>query len=176
MKKRKQRYWIYFLIVIAIASCISYEKTYKSSRYLKIAPHWTLEDLNGESHASSEFRDKVLLINFWETRCIPCKTEIPLLLELKKKFSDKEFQIIGIALEDSDPGIIHAFAQGFNITDPILIGNADVVAMFGDFKEIPTSFLIDKKGNIIKYFKGPIPTDIIETEIKNLITTHENKN
>ena len=78
------------------------------------APDFTLKDLNDNDVSLGDFKEKVILINFWATWCPPCKEEIPSLNQLYEKYKDKDFVLISISTDDSKKDIV-TFAEKYNI-------------------------------------------------------------
>jgi thiol-disulfide isomerase/thioredoxin len=70
----------------------------------KPAPDWQLSDVNGKPVKLSDFKGKVILLNFWATWCPPCRAEIPGFVALQTKYADKGFSVIGVSLDLQDPG------------------------------------------------------------------------
>ena len=118
------------------------------------APAFTLEDLDGNSVSLQDYKGKVLLINFWATWCPPCKDEIPSLNQLHKKYSGKDFAVIGISTDDKKKAIVKFIKK--HKVDFIIPHDKDGKIM-REYKvfSLPTSFLIDKQGNIVEKFLGP---------------------
>jgi peroxiredoxin len=134
---------------------------------LDTAPAFTLTDLSGKSVSLSDFKGKVLILDFWATWCPPCKKEIPDFIELQKQYGSQGVQIVGIALDQPDK--VKAFVQQNGINYPVLMGNEAITVKYGGIDGIPTTFVIDKKGKIINRFEGYRPRNVFEGEIKNLL-------
>ena len=131
-------------------------------------PKLTLKDLNGNDVSLSDYKGKVVLVNFWATWCEACRAEIPWLIEMQKKYADKGFVILGIALDDEGQRVVAPFVakERFDVNgheEPmdykILIGNDDAADKFGGLFGYPTSILISKDGKQIKRITGVISPD-----------------
>lgn len=125
------------------------------------APDFSLKDLTGRTVKLSDYKGKVVLINFWATWCPPCKVEIPDLVKVYDTYKKKGFVILAISLDD-DPGkVVPPFVVDFkkdkkvSINYPMLVGDEAVNDAFGGIRGIPTTFLIDRKGVIRKKYIGP---------------------
>jgi thiol-disulfide isomerase/thioredoxin len=128
-------------------------------------PSFTLLSIDGTTINSEQFKGKVLLIDFWATWCPPCREAIPHLIELKKEYKDKDFDIIGISLDGSDKiDKVKKFASDIGINYIVCMGTESVENDFGGIPAIPTIFLIDKNGNIINKWIG------FEQNVANKIT------
>ena len=143
------------------------------------APDFTLVSLEGDWVTLSNLRGKVILLNFWATWCYPCKMEIPDLNKLQEKYQDKGFKVIGITLTSGSPENISKFAenQGMNykvLTD--IMGNETeiVTNMYGQaigspITGVPTSFIIDRDGYIVKTYIGPRSERIFYNDLKHYL-------
>lgn len=121
------------------------------------APDFSWTDESGKKVTFSEFsKDNVVLINFWATWCGPCKRELPDLIALHEEYKGKDVKIIGISVDrDADVlGLVRSFAAEANLTYPIVIDNGDLERTFGGIRGIPTSFFVNKNGEIVKKMIG----------------------
>ena len=91
---------------------------------------------------------KVVVVDFWATWCPPCRAEIPGYTELQKKYGEDGFMIVGISLDQAGPDVVKSFADKFGINYQLVMGDEAVVAAFGGVEGIPTTFLIDRAGQI----------------------------
>ncbi len=133
------------------------------------APNFSLQDLNNRTVRLSDYEDKVIILNFFATWCPPCRTEIPDFIELVDEYSDKNLVIIGISLDRSGVGALREFANGLGINYPTLLDDGLVSNAYGPIRSIPTTFIIDKKGNIIQKIVGARSKDYFENIIKPLL-------
>jgi thiol-disulfide isomerase/thioredoxin len=140
------------------------------------APDLTLKDLNGNDVSLSDYKGKVVLVNFWATWCEPCRTEIPWLIDLQHKYADKGFVILGIALDDDGKKVVAPFVakERFDVDgkqEPmdykILIGDDAAAEKFGGLFGYPTSILISKDGKQIKRITGIISPDEMTKTIES---------
>jgi len=112
------------------------------------APAWKLKDVNGNVVSSDQFKGKVVVIDFWATWCPPCRAEIPGYIALQKKYADKGLVIVGISVDEEGAKAVAPFAKAKGVNYQMLLFTDDVVAAFGGVEGIPTTFLIDREGNI----------------------------
>ncbi len=132
-----------------------------------VAPAFTLLDLNGKSVSLSDFKGKVVILNFWATWCPPCKKEIPDFIDLQTQYGSKGVQIVGIALDQPDK--VRAFAQQNGLNYSVLLGDQETALKYGGITGIPTTVVIDRKGKIVSQFEGFRPRSVFESEIKKLL-------
>lgn len=133
------------------------------------APHFTLQDIKGNTVRLKDLRGKVVLLNFFATWCGPCRQETPDFVRLYKKFNDKGFEIIGVGLDMQGAAALAPFAQYFRIPYPIVVGTRQVVVDYGDIKAVPESFFINRKGYIVKHLIGMRPIRELEETIVQLL-------
>ncbi|MCS7013652.1 MAG: TlpA disulfide reductase family protein [Chloroherpetonaceae bacterium] len=120
------------------------------------APNFTIQTLDNRSLSLADLRGKGVIINFWATWCPPCRAEIPAMVELQKQYSDK-FTFVGIAVNDQEAKV-KAFVEEKAINYPVAmdngIANEYAKLIQGGIRGIPTSFAIDKNGNVIDVIVG----------------------
>ena len=131
---------------------------------------FTLQDMNGRSVRLSDYRGKVLLVDFWATWCGPCKVEIPGFVELYGKYRTQGFEIVGMLVED-EIAKARPFAQQFKMNYPVLdtASREDVQEAYGPLWGLPTAFLIGRDGRICRKHSGFTPKEEFEREIKVLL-------
>jgi thiol-disulfide isomerase/thioredoxin len=142
----------------------------------KPAPDFTLKDLDGKDLSLSEYKGKVVLVNFWATWCEPCRFEIPWLIEMQQKYGPKGFTVLGVAMDDEGRSIVAPWVQKerFDVNGtksqmnyPIVIGNDAAADKFGGLLGYPTSVLISRDGKQIKRITGLISYDEISKTIES---------
>ena len=127
---------------------------------------WT--DENGKKTSFADFsKDNVVLINFWATWCGPCKRELPDLVAIRNEYKDQNIKILGISVDqDGDVlNLVHNFAQQANLAYPIIIDNGELQEAFGGIRGIPTSFFVNKKGEIVRKMIGLQTKETFKAEL-----------
>jgi len=134
-------------------------------------PGFKLLSNTGETITHSKFANETILINFWATWCVPCRAEMPMLMELHSEFANRGFQVVGIALDDVEQ--VNKFIIEFGISYPILVGEADVMdtsTAYGNVAGVlPYSVLVDKNGIIRWQYAGEIERDELTKLIVELL-------
>ena len=131
-------------------------------------PPFLLNDLDGNVVSTAQWRGKVVLLNFWATWCPPCREEIPILVELAKKYKDT-LQIVGISVDDGSPNDVRDFAKAFHINYPVVMWSHELVSEYGGVPALPTTFLINKDGRVVQKHEGLYPPEVYETEVRSLM-------
>lgn len=135
----------------------------------KPAPDFTLKDvLQGQDYSLSQFKGKVVMINFFTFFCGPCREEMPDLNKIYQENKDKGFQTLGIALS-SDPTQIRFLVKQLGLTYPVLSGTDKVATAYGNVTVVPTTFIIDKQGKIAHKIEGTRKKEDFERMIKALM-------
>jgi thiol-disulfide isomerase/thioredoxin len=132
------------------------------------APEITLIDLKGKKVSISDYNQKIVMINNWATWCPPCKAEMPVLLKYYKEHIDQGFLLVGI--EAGDPTKeVEKFVKDYGLTFPILLdpNNKSLIAFHND--NLPSSYVIDRNGNVILAWTGPISKAMLEKYITPLL-------
>ena len=149
--------------------------TNKESRKMK-APDFMLADLDGNVMTYSAYEGQVVLLTFWGTWCGPCRQEIPDFIKLYDEFNNEGLEIIGIAIQSGGAESIKKFSDYYKINYPVLTdieGNESYKA-FSDFgtisgvgtRAVPTTFLIDREGYIVKTYRGARPGHVFSKDFK----------
>ncbi len=111
----------------------------------------SLVDLTGRTRRLSEWRDRILVCNFWATWCTPCREEIPLLMAAGKKYGPKGVEIVGIAIDNAAK--VRDFASSLNISYPILLAEADGLDLMRRLGNgaggLPYTVVADRQGNLV---------------------------
>ncbi len=133
------------------------------------APDFTLSNLKGEDVSLSDYKGKVVIIDFWATWCPPCRKGIPDLISLQDQYKDK-VAVIGISLDrENTKAGVPDFVDKMGINYPVVFFNDQVINDFGGVSAIPTTFIIDQKGNIVKKIIGLYPKSEYEQVVKELV-------
>ena len=164
-----KRIGIILAIVIAIAAWLTlHHAAPKQAGSAKLAPAFSLKDTAGHPLQLSDYRGKVVVLDFWATWCEPCKQEIPHLIDLQNRYGAQGLQVVGISMDDSeDP--VRAFQQQYKMNYPIAVGNEHLADQYGGVLGLPITFVIDKQGQIVARHIGATASTVFEEEIKRLL-------
>lgn len=141
-----------------------------------VAPDLTLKGLDGQNVSLSDYKGKVVLVNFWATWCDPCRFEIPWLIEMQQKYKAQGFTVLGVAMDDEGRSVVAPFVEKerFDVNGtklpmnyPIVIGNDAAGDKFGGLLGFPTSILIGRDGKQIKHITGLISYEDISKAIES---------
>jgi cytochrome c biogenesis protein CcmG/thiol:disulfide interchange protein DsbE len=128
------------------------------------APDFELKTLDGKTVHLRDYQRKAVLLNFWATWCVPCKEEMPWLIDFQKQYGPKGLVILGIAM-DSSSRPIKKFTDKLEVNYPILLGNQALADQYY-VRALPVSVFIDRNGRITDQVPGAASKSFIEDEIQ----------
>ena len=138
----------------------------------KVVPaklNFAMKDLDDKKVSLTEFKGKIIVLNFWATWCVPCKTEIPQFVELQKQYEAQGVQFVGISVDDTAAKLKpYVEAQAMNY--PVLQGKGHdaVLDAYGPITSLPVTYVIRRDGTFCKRHAGPVEKDVLERELKSL--------
>jgi len=141
----------------------------KPAHERNMAPDFALKDADGRTVRLSDYRGKVVLLNFWATWCGPCKLEIPWFVEFEKQLKDKGFAVLGVSLDEGGWDVVKPYLERARVNYRVLMGNDDVANLYGGVESLPTTFLIDRQGRIASVHVGLVSKADYENDIKTLL-------
>jgi cytochrome c biogenesis protein CcmG/thiol:disulfide interchange protein DsbE len=133
------------------------------------APNFSLKSVDGKTVKLSDYKGKIVIIDFWATWCPPCRRGVPDLISIQKEFK-KDVVVIGISL-DREKTIkdVPGFIKDYGINYPVVYGDDQVTVDYGGIRSIPTSFVIDRKGNVVDSHIGLVPKEVFTDKVKELL-------
>ncbi|MFZ0592842.1 MAG: redoxin domain-containing protein [Bryobacteraceae bacterium] len=143
----------------------------EQSSNLKPAPDFSLKDANGATVKLSDYRGKVLLLNFWATWCGPCKIEIPWFMEFEQQYKNKGFEVLGVAMDDDGWTAVKPYVADRKFNYRVVLGNDSVANAYGGVDALPTTFVINQEGRILTSHIGLVNRDDYVKEITSLLNT-----
>lgn len=133
------------------------------------APAFSLPDLEGKTVTNADFAGKVMILDFWATWCPPCKEEIPHFVRLQSKYRAQGVEFVGLSLDAGGAKDVAPFAEEHNVNYTMLIANDELTKAFGGVQFIPTTFVVDRQGKIVKKFTGYTAPEVFEAAIQPLL-------
>lgn len=130
------------------------------------APDFTLKNLENQEVRLSDYKGKVVFLNFWATWCAPCRQEIPHFIDLVDKYGKDGFVVLGVALDPREFEKVPGFANQLGINYPVLLDETGVSQLYGGIQSIPTTFVIDRNGKAIDRIVGSRPHAEFEKIVK----------
>lgn len=133
-------------------------------------PTFILPDaMDGKNVSSEVFEGKALFVTFFATWCPPCIEEVPTLINLHKKYGKDGFSVVGLSVDQGGKKAIQRLVKKKAINYPILMANSKTMQDFGGVYGIPVSFLVNKRGNVVKKYTGYIAQSVLEKDLKKVL-------
>jgi peroxiredoxin len=133
------------------------------------APDFALKDADGKTVHLSEYRGKVVLLDFWATWCDPCRLEIPWFIDLQRKNKDRGFDVLGVSMDDDGWEVVKPFMKSVGMNYRVVIGNDETTQMYGGVDSLPSTFLIDRQGKIAAIHIGLASRKVFEDGVEELL-------
>lgn len=118
---------------------------------------------------SESLKGKALLITFFATWCPPCRQEIPTLIQLHNEYKTRGFSVVAFSVDEGGARLVAKLVKKEKINYPVLMADRSTARSFGGIPGIPTSFLVNKKGHVVKKYPGFVPHSLLERDIKDVL-------
>jgi peroxiredoxin len=123
-------------------------------------PEVRFATLSGELVSTADLRGKVTLVNFWATSCVPCVAEMPRMVSTYNRFKDRGFETIAVAMAYDPPLYVKNYSDRNHLPFKVAMdARGEVAKSFGEVSAIPSTFIIDRKGRIIKSYLGEMDSE-----------------
>jgi thiol-disulfide isomerase/thioredoxin len=161
-------------LIAALSACVRNPEpvhaasTVKEVSTRKAAPEFTLKDADGKMVKLSDYKGKVVLLNFWATWCGPCKIEIPWFKEFETNYKNKGFAVLGVAMDDEGWEAVRPYLEQQRVNYRVLMGTEPVGALYGGVESLPTTFLVDREGRIAATHIGLVSKSVYVNDLKDL--------
>lgn len=123
---------------------------------------FAVEDISGQRHQLSNYRGKWVLVNYWATWCPPCLEEVPDLVNLYDKHRRKSLMVIGVVFDYQDVSEVKQYVDDMLMSYPVVLGDDAVAAQIGKMDVLPTTFIYNPQGKLVKIKRGIITRDYVE--------------
>lgn len=133
------------------------------------APDFSVEDASSGDIRLSDYKGKVVLLNFWATWCPPCRAEIPWFEEFQRAYADQGFVVIGISMDEDGWKAVRPYMEASKINYRVAIGDAALAQKYGGLESLPETLLIDRDGSIAARHVGIVSKTDYESEILHLL-------
>jgi peroxiredoxin len=155
------------MFIISLPACSPMEAP-KPAVEGQQAPDFILDDISGVKTRLSDLKGEVVLVNFWATWCPPCRDEIPSMVALNRLMVGKPFRMLAISMDQGGENAVNDFFRRSGLMLPVLLDSDGKVGKLYGVTGVPETFVIDRKGVIIKKIIGPL--DWSAPEVVNFLT------
>jgi cytochrome c biogenesis protein CcmG/thiol:disulfide interchange protein DsbE len=135
----------------------------------KPAPDFALKDSHGNTVRLSDYKGKVVLLNFWATWCGPCKIEEPWLIEFERKYRDRGFAILAVSMDEDGWPVVKPYISERKLNYRVVLSDEQIDRLYPGLEAWPTTFLIDRTGAIASRHVGLMPKQQIADAIEKLL-------
>ena len=164
-KRRKSSMKFSFIVALILTLLVPYRgassfalgekpKLETPSAVQTVALDFTLKDLEGHNVKLSDYRGKVVFLNFWATWCPPCRAEMPSMQKLYEKLKGKDFEMLAISVDRQGKSVVEPFIEKNSYTFRVLLDSDGKIASQYGIVSIPTTFIIGKDGKIVSKIIG----------------------
>jgi peroxiredoxin len=147
----------------------------KAEGVRKAAPEFALKDANGTTVRLSDYKGKVVVLNFWATWCGPCKVEIPWFIDFEKTYKDRDFAVLGVSMDEEGWPVVKPYLEQKKINYRVIIGTDELSQLYalvdprlsGGVDQLPTTMILDRKGRIASVHIGLVAKSTYVNEIQH---------
>ena len=155
---------------LAMAAAIGGWLILGGSQALALAPSVQYTLLDGKQLDSAQLKGQVVLVNFWATSCSTCVAEMPQIMATFEKYKSRGYQTVAVAMSYDPPAYVASFAETRKLPFGVAIDNTGEIARsFGQVQLTPTSFLINKRGEIVKRYVGAPDFTALQALVEKLL-------
>jgi peroxiredoxin len=133
------------------------------------SPQLTLKDIHGRYVRLSDYRGKVVLLNFWATWCPPCRKEIPELVRMQRDYRSAGLQVIGITFPPQKLAAVREFVRKAKMNYPVSLGTKETKLLFTQSETLPLTIVIGRDGGVRDIIEGILLPEEFEQKIKPLL-------
>jgi len=133
------------------------------------APSFSVKTLDGKPLRSVELRKRPMILDFWATWCGPCRASMPHLSTMQARYEKQGLTVIGMSVDESGVQNVRRFANQLGVKFTLAMANDEILDAYGPIRSIPTTFFINRKGDIVRRVVGYIDGDTMEDYVKEIL-------
>lgn len=158
--------WILLALMLSIVTCLPAQD---------VAPEFSLPDLKGAQQDLRDYRGKIVVLNFWATWCVPCAEEMPMLVDIQKRYAAQGVVVIGVSLDDATTRAkIDPFVRKKKVNFPIWLGaTTEDLKRLGLGEALPATAFLDREGRITGRVLGMLRKKDLNHRVEWLLGNHQ---
>jgi cytochrome c biogenesis protein CcmG/thiol:disulfide interchange protein DsbE len=134
----------------------------------EIAPPFAVRSLEGKMVRLTDFRGRPLVLDFWATWCGPCRAGMPHLNEIHSRYADRGLVVLGLSVDEGSPASVRRFADRLGVKFPLAMANDQILDLYGPIRSIPTTFFINRRGEVVRRVRGYLDPETLEGYVREL--------
>jgi thiol-disulfide isomerase/thioredoxin len=166
-----------FCLILAAYLLVYPRGHWDSARFsrdnLRTVPDLSFTDLNGITIHTADYKNKVVLVNFWAAWCVPCAEEVPQFVALQKKYQGQGLKVISFSVDD-DAQELQSFYRKYQMNYPVVPSDIQLAEAFGGVLGLPTTFVIGRDSRIHTKHTGVTDFSMLEQELVVLLKAGQN--
>jgi cytochrome c biogenesis protein CcmG/thiol:disulfide interchange protein DsbE len=133
------------------------------------APTFTVKTVEGRAVRFSDYRNRPVVVDFWATWCAPCRASMPHLSTMQERYAKSGLAVIGMSVDESGPAPVRRFANGLGVKFTIAMANDEILDAYGPIRSIPTTFFINRRGDIVRRVVGYIDGETMDSYVQEIL-------
>ena len=133
------------------------------------APPFSVKSVEGRAVRSSDYKNRPVIMDFWATWCGPCRASMPHLSSMQQRYAKDGLAVIGMSVDETSPGQVKKFANSLGVKFTIAMANDEVLDAYGPIRSIPTTFFINRKGEIVRRVVGYIDGETMDGYVQEIL-------
>jgi len=133
------------------------------------AAAFSVKSVEGKAVRFSDYRNRPVIVDFWATWCVPCRASMPHLSTMQERYGKNGLAVIGMSVDESGPAPVKKFATGLGVKFTIAMANDEVLDAYGPIRSIPTTFFINRKGEIVRRVVGYIDGETMDSYVQEIL-------